>query len=54
MKKNNKWLISIISIFVFLCVSCNNFLSKQTEEAVEKTAAAGKKGTLSFTVNGAS
>ena len=54
MKKNNKWLISIISIFVFLCVSCNNFLSKQTEEAVEKTAAAGKTGTLSFTVNGAS
>ena len=54
MKKNNKWLISLFTIFVFLCASCNNFLSRETQKEVEKTAAQTKTGRLSFNVNGAS
>lgn len=54
MKKNNKWLISLFTIFIFLCVSCNNFLSRETQKEVEKTAAQTKTGRLSFNVNGVS
>ncbi len=54
MKKNNKWLFTIFTLFALLCVSCNNFLSNQNLNKLENEVPAGKTAKLYFNVNASS